>query len=360
MLNLGGPEKQEDVGNFLLRIFTDKDLNIFPFKDIVAPRFAKSRTSKIQDKYRQIGGGSPIKHWTEKQGQGMVDILDEISPESAPHKFYIGFRCANPLTVDSIEQMAKDGIERAIAFSQYPQYSCQTTGSGLNTIYRYYAKNPAPDNMIWSVIDRWPSHPGLIEAWAENIKKEILKFPESVQDEVVILFSAHSLPMSVIERGDPYPTEIADTVYSVMERLGNTHQYRLVWQSKVGPSSWLQPSTPDAMKALSRRGKKNILLVPISFTSDHIETLHELDIEYIKEYAPSVGIENIRRCESLNANLDFIQTLADIVKSHIDSKKSCSVQLGLRCPLCTNKTCQKTKRFFREQQLPLNISLLPS
>lgn len=354
MLNLGGPETQDDVHDFLLRLFMDKDLIPLPAQSILAPNIARRRTPKIQAQYGKIGGGSPIKRWTEAQGEGMIKILDEISPQSAPHKFYIGFRYAHPLTEDTIEQMADDGIEHAIAFTQYPQYSCSTTGSSLNAIYRYYANRGTPDNMIWSAIDRWPTHPGLIEVFVQNINKEIQKFPEDVQKDVIILFSAHSLPMSVVNRGDPYPLEVAATVQRVMEKLGHTHAYRLVWQSKVGPSKWLSPQTDDAIKGLAERGNKNILLVPIAFTSDHIETLFELDIEYAEEFAPTVGVENIRRCESLNDNPVFIQALADIVKNHIDSQSACSKQLGLRCPMCVNDTCGRAKRFFSDQQVKIN------
>lgn len=354
MLNLGGPEKQEDVHGFLLRLFSDKDLIPLPAQSRLAPFIAKRRTPSIQAQYAKIGGGSPIKRWTELQGQGMIDILDTISPESAPHKFYVGFRYANPLTEDTIEQMADDGIEHAIAFTQYPQYSCSTTGSSLNAIYRYYNQRHTPDNMTWSVIDRWPTHPGLVKAFVENIKNEILCFPKEDQDDVVILFSAHSLPLKVVNRGDPYPAEVAATVQRVVEGLGHSHAYRLVWQSKVGPLPWLSPQTDDAIKGLVERGRKNILLVPIAFTSDHIETLYELDMEYAEELGAEVGAKNIRRCASLNVNPIFIQALADIVKSHIDSQVCCSPQLSLRCPMCVNATCGPAKEFFMNQQNQLN------
>lgn len=171
--------------------------------------------------------------WTEKQGEGMIKLLDKISPQTAPHKFYIGFRYATPLTETAIEEMEKDGVERAIAFTQYPQYSCSTTGSSLNAIYRHYNQTGKTPAMKWSVIDRWCDHPSLIEAFAQNIKKEIAKFPEDKQNDVQLLFSAHSLPLSVVNRGDTYPSEVAVTVHKVMEKLNFSHPYRLVWQSKV-------------------------------------------------------------------------------------------------------------------------------
>uniref|UniRef100_A0A8P4K6Z9 Ferrochelatase n=1 Tax=Dicentrarchus labrax TaxID=13489 RepID=A0A8P4K6Z9_DICLA len=351
MLNMGGPEKLEDVHDFLLRLFMDTDLMKLPVQNKLGPFIAKRRTPKIQEQYSKIGGGSPIKHWTSMQGEGMVKLLDEMSPETAPHKFYIGFRYVNPLTEDAIEEMEKDGVERAVAFTQYPQYSCSTTGSSLNAIYRYYSNRGDRPKMNWSVIDRWPTHPLLVECFAEHISNELLKFPEGKRDDVVILFSAHSLPMAVVNRGDPYPQEVGATVQRVMERLGHCNPYRLVWQSRVGPMSWLGPQTDEVIKGLCERGKKNILLVPIAFTSDHIETLHELDIEYGQVLGEECGVENIRRAESLNGNPLFMKALADLVQSHLKSNQPCSRQLTLRCPLCTNPTCGETKAFFASQTL---------
>ncbi|XP_040054467.1 ferrochelatase, mitochondrial [Gasterosteus aculeatus] len=351
MLNMGGPEKLEDVHDFLLRLFLDTDLMKLPVQNTLGPLIAKRRTPKIQEQYSKIGGGSPIKHWTSMQGEGMVKLLDEMSPETAPHKFYIGFRYVQPLTEEAIEQMEKDGVERAVAFTQYPQYSCSTTGSSLNAIYRYYNNRGARPKMRWSVIDRWPTHPLLVECFADHVRNELLKFPDDKRDDVVLLFSAHSLPMAVVNRGDPYPQEVGATVQRVMETLGHCNPYRLVWQSRVGPMQWLGPQTDDVIKGLCERGKKNILLVPIAFTSDHIETLHELDIEYGQVLGEECGVENIRRAESLNGNPLFMKALADLVQSHLKSNQPCSRQLTLRCPLCTNPTCAETKAFFSSQTL---------
>lgn len=144
--------------------------------------------------------------------------------------------------------------------------------------------------MKWTSIDRWSTHPGLIEAFAANIKKELEKFPEDVRDDVVIMFSAHSLPMTVVNRGDTYPAEVAFTVNRVMEKLGNSHTYRLVWQSKVGPQEWLGPQTDESIEGFAKNKKLNLLLVPIAFTSDHIETLFELDLEYCAHLAKNVNL----------------------------------------------------------------------
>ncbi|ROL46799.1 Ferrochelatase, mitochondrial [Anabarilius grahami] len=390
MLNMGGPEKLEDVHDFLLRLFMDTDLMQLPVQNKLGPFIAKRRTPKIQEQYSRIGGGSPIKAWTTMQGEGMVKLLDEMCPETAPHKFYIGFRYVHPLTEEAIEQMEKDGVERAVAFTQYPQYSCSTTGSSLNAIYRYYNNRADRPKMRWSVIDRWPTHPLLVECFAEHVRNELEKFPVEKRDDVVILFSAHSLPLSVVNRGDPYPQEVGATVQRVMDRLSHCNPYRLVWQSKVGPMAWLGPQTDEVIKGLCQRGKKNLLLVPIAFTSDHIETLHELDIDSeesegedecvsqthavqsqetdpirsgdsllsdlldLCRFPPTLradcGVENIRRAESLNGNPLFFRALADLVQSHLKSNEPCSRQLTLRCPLCVNPTCGQTKAFFASQK----------
>ncbi|XP_046575841.1 LOW QUALITY PROTEIN: ferrochelatase, mitochondrial-like [Haliotis rubra] len=282
MLNLGGPEKTEDVHDFLLRLFLDKDLIPLPAQSKLAPYIAKRRTPSIQTQYRKIGGGSPIKRWTETQGQGMVDILDKISPETAPHKFYVGFRYANPLTEDAIEQMEEDGIERAVAFTQYPQYSCSTTGSSLNAIYRHYMTRRSPSNLVWSVIDRWPTHKGLVKVcllmlFAQNIRDEGLPdSSEEDRDDIVILFLLfHSLPLKVLSAHSPFPTTLLFTALKGKEGLHIGHMYRLVWQSKVGPLRWpLSPRQTQAIKAqVTKRQEELLLLVPhFAFTSHHIET----------------------------------------------------------------------------------------
>ncbi|OXB77170.1 UNVERIFIED_CONTAM: hypothetical protein H355_014741 [Colinus virginianus] len=342
MLNMGGPERLDDVHDFLLRLFLDRDLMTLPAQNKLAPFIAKRRTPRIQEQYSRIGGGSPIKKWTAVQGEGMVKLLDSMSPQTAPHKYYIGFRYVHPLTEEAIEEMEDDGIERAIAFTQYPQYSCSTTGSSLNAIYRYYNKKGKKPKMKWSIIDRWPTHPLLIQVQicAKLDGYTFLGRKSSVVDV-----------LKVVNRGDPYPQEVGATVQRVMEKLNHSNPYRLVWQSKVGPMPWLGPQTDETIKGLCQRGKKNMLLVPIAFTSDHIETLYELDIEYAQVLANECGVENIRRAESLNGNPLFSKALADLVCSHIQSNEICSKQLTLCCPLCVNPVCRETKAFFTNQQL---------
>ncbi|KJA19917.1 hypothetical protein HYPSUDRAFT_43805 [Hypholoma sublateritium FD-334 SS-4] len=347
MLNMGGPSTVAETHDFLLNLFMDGDLIPLPFQRFLAPVIARRRTPQIEKQYTDIGGGSPILHYTQLQGDGMAKLLDELHPETAPHKAYVAFRYARPLTEVTARQMKEDGVKRAIAFTQYPQYSCSTTGSSLNELFRK-RKSTELDTIEWSVIDRWGTHPGFIEAVAQNIEAALAKFPAETRSETVLLFSAHSLPMSVVNRGDPYILEVSASVNAVMQRLGNSNPFRLVWQSQVGPSAWMGMQTGEALKGLARLGKKQVVLVPIAFTSDHIETLYELDLEYTKE-AEELGVE-VHRAASLNDSPVFIRALADIATEHLRDCKAgkgpTSIQMSLRCPGCTNATCGQQKAWF--------------
>ncbi|KAK6198316.1 ATP-dependent DNA helicase II subunit 1 [Pestalotiopsis sp. IQ-011] len=355
-MNMGGPSTTGEVGDFLSRLFSDGDLiPLGRLQNYLGPLISKRRTPKIEKQYAEIGGGSPIRKWSEYQSEEMCKILDRISPETAPHKPYVAFRYADPLTEEMYNKLFEDGFGngkggRAVAFTQYPQYSCSTTGSSLNELWKWRQRlegKAGPGSIQWSVIDRWPVHPGLVEAFASNIEKTLLTYPEEQRSKVVLLFSAHSLPMSVVNRGDPYPAEVAATVYAVMQRLGFSNPYRLCWQSQVGPSAWLGPQTATSVEEYVHKGQKDLVLIPIAFTSDHIETLYELDLEVIGD---SGSPETVKRVESLNGNPIFIEALANIAKDHLDSGVHCSYQMGLRCPGCKSEKCAESKKYFASPQ----------
>ncbi|KAK5998246.1 Heme synthase [Cladobotryum mycophilum] len=362
-LNMGGPSTTNEVGDFLSRLFADGDLiPLGRLQSYLGPLISARRTPKIQKQYEAIGGGSPIRKWSEYQNAEMCKILDKISPETAPHKPYVAFRYADPLTEEMYNKLLEDGFGngkggRAVAFSQYPQYSCSTTGSSLNELWKWRhrlegkkASETGNGTISWSVIDRWPTHPGLIEAVSQLIEAKLAEYPEERRKDVILLFSAHSLPMSVVNRGDPYPGEVAATVHAVMQRLKFSNQYRLCWQSQVGPKAWLGPQTSHTVENYISKGQKDLVLIPIAFTSDHIETLYELDQEVIGE---SGHADTVKRVDSLNGSTVFIQGLADLAKSHLTSGQACSKQMGLRCPACTSERCAESKKFFASQQATL-------
>jgi ferrochelatase len=339
LMNLGGPETLEDVRPFLLELFADREIIQLPFQGFLGPFIAKRRTKGVQELYEGIGGGSPILHWTSVQGQGMVERLDELSPGTAPHRFYVAFRYIQPTSEDALRAMKADGIERAVAFTQYQQFSCATTGSSLNELWRAASRLGMTRDFTWSVIDRWPTHPGFIEVMAKKVREGLEKFPAEDRDDVLLLFSAHSLPLSIIDRGDPYPQEVGASVHEVMKAGGFPNRFLLAYQSEVGPVRWQGPSTEQVIKDLGAQGRKNVLVVGIAFTSDHIETLSEIDIEY-GELAHQVGIERFERAPAFNGDPDFQAAMADIVLAHLRSGEACSKQYGLRCPGCTNPQCR--------------------
>jgi protoporphyrin/coproporphyrin ferrochelatase len=339
MMNLGGPANLDEVEPFLLELFADREIIQLPFQRWLGPFIARRRTPKVKGLYANIGGGSPILRYTEAQGRGMVERLDRLSPETAPHQFYVAFRYAPPKSEDALRAMKADGVSRAVAFTQYPQFSCSTTGSSLNELWRAAGRTGLKGAFEWSIIDRWPVHDGFIEAMTETVREGLSRFAPADRDKVLLLFSAHSLPLDVIDRGDAYPQEVGASVQRVVERLGAPNRYLLAYQSDVGPVRWLGPSTEQVIRRLGARGEKNVLVVPIAFTSDHIETLSELDREY-GEVAHQVGITGYRRAPALNERPRFLDALADVVHRHLRSGERYSTQYPLNCAGCTNRQCR--------------------
>ncbi|OTF76301.1 ferrochelatase, mitochondrial-like protein, partial [Euroglyphus maynei] len=251
---------------------------------------------------------------------------------------------------------------RVIAFSQYAQYCCNTTGSSINQIAKYFQqqKQQKPSFHL-SFIDRWPTQPGLIQTFTELIRNEIKQFPvnsgsvAAADDEIILLFTAHSLPLNSVNIGDTYPMEVSATVMEVMKLLEFRYPFRLVWQSKVGPVPWQAPATDDVIKGYIRKGYRNILLIPISFINEHIETLHELDIEYCKELIGEIDFDKripltIRRCPTPNDHPLFIDGIVRLIDEHLDSGIDISPQLLTKCPLCENKVCHNTRVWLQELQ----------
>lgn len=320
-LNMGGPSKISEVYDFLLRLFSDGEIiPLGRFQDTIAKFIAYRRTPTIEHHYKEIGGGSPIRKWSEYQNAEACKILDKLSPSTAPHKPFIGFRYANPLMEETYKKILDQGITRAVAFSQYPQYSISTSASSFNELKKLQKELDPEESVEWSTIERWPTHPGLVKAFANHIKDALAKFPKEDRDKVVIVFSAHSIPLDFVNGGDTYPAEVASTVHAVMQQLQFSNPYRLAWQSQVGPKAWLGPKTDKTVTTLdSREDTKGIVLVPIAFTSDHIETLHELDIELMETLKHP---ERVKRAESLNGDPVFIEALADIVATHLDPARN--------------------------------------
>ena len=356
MMNMGGPSTPDvaTAGAFLHRLFTDNDIIEMGggwVQKNVGAFIAKRRAPKVAEQYEQIGG-SPIRKWTEQQGEAMCRLLDETRPESAPHKPYIAFRYADPLTEETLTKMKADGVKRVVAFSQFPQWSCTTTGSSMNELWRTVKELGMGDDFEWSIIDRWADHPGFIASVQERIAEGMEQFDVADRSKVTILFSAHGVPMKVVAKGDHYVPEVCATVKSVMnawgsharsgatEGLESPNKYILAWQSKVGYLPWMAPSTSESIEALGKRGTRHVLVVPVAFTSDHVETLYEIAMEY-KEEAEEHGITHFKWTEGLNGSATFAQALRDIVAEHLDGDELYSSQYKMKCLGCTKPLCRQ-------------------
>lgn len=309
LLNLGGPDSLNAVKPFLYNLFSDRSIiRLGPsfMQKLLARVISSTRAKTVKKYYEKIGGRSPILEITNQQAKALQNSLNSTSNSNITFKVYVGMRYWHPLIEETVRRINKDGIKKLIAIPLYPQYSITTSGSSINTL-KNNIKN-YPIELI--TISSWYDHPVYIEALTGLIKAGLKKFNEtSIINNTIVLFSAHSLPKRFIDEGDPYLDHIMETIKLITKNLDI--KWNVSFQSKSGPVKWLEPSTEDMIIELSKKGIKNILVVPISFVSDHIETLFEIDILY-KELANKYGIKLIRT-ESLNTNINFIKALQDIV-----------------------------------------------
>ncbi|KAM0940765.1 putative protoporphyrin ferrochelatase [Dioscorea sansibarensis] len=316
LLNLGGPETLDDVQPFLFNLFADPDIIRLPrmFRFLQKPLaqfISVVRAPKSKEGYASIGGGSPLRQITDAQAEELRKALCE---KNAPAKVYVGMRYWHPFTEEAIEQIKRDGITKLVVLPLYPQFSISTSGSSLRLLEGIFRNDEYLVNMQHTVIPSWYQREGYIKAMANLIEKELEKFDNP--DKVMIFFSAHGVPLAYVEEaGDPYKAEMEECVDLIMEELekrGITNGYTLAYQSRVGPVEWLRPYTDETIVELGQKGLKSLLAVPISFVSEHIETLEEIDVEY-KELALSSGIEKWGRVPALGCEPTFISDLADAV-----------------------------------------------
>lgn len=315
LLNLGGPDSLETVRPFLFNLFSDREIiRLGPsfMQKPLAYLISTVRHKKTEGYYRLIGGKSPIFDITDKQARALEEALN-VSPltshGSRPFRVFIGMRYWRPSIEAAVPEIFHQGIRRVIALGLYPHYSIATTGSSFSKMNEVVSRFP----MEVFTISSWHDHPLYIESLVEKIQRgmDFFHSQEGVRkDNVHVLFSAHSLPKKFIEEGDPYVEQIKGTINEITKRA--KIKWDLSYQSKSGPVEWLEPSTEEMIKELAVRGVKNLLVVPISFVSDHIETLYEIDILY-KDMAKSLGMR-LERAESLNTSPLFISALAEIVK----------------------------------------------
>jgi protoporphyrin/coproporphyrin ferrochelatase len=314
LFQLGGPDSLGNVEPFLRNLFCDPD--IIPMGPLgflrrpLAKYIARKRSVPVAVKYGQIGRRSPIGILTERQRVRLVEALSSyVEPVAAT-----AMRYWKPLTEDAVTAIRGAGkLDELVLLPLYPHYSYATTLSSLKEWRRVYG--PARAELPERTIESFYGHPLYIEALTLNIGKMLRQFPDS--EKVHLVFSAHGLPMSLVEKGDPYPKQIAETVRLVNELgpkrwAGWPAQHTLCFQSRVGPAKWLEPSFVETLEKLGHAGAKEMLVVPISFVTEHIETLHEINIEGRAD-ALKAGISSYRMMPAVGDSPLFIGALKDLV-----------------------------------------------
>lgn len=305
LFNIGGPDSLEAVEPFLFNLFSDHDIFKIPFgQKLFAKIMSSLRAPQVKEKYKQIGGKSPLNEWTEIQRSMLHEELQKVV---ANVEVYTAMRYWNPSIEAVAEKISAVPFDKIALVPLYPHYSITTTGSAFNAWRTVYRGDTGRLKYVHDYFD----HPKYISALNERMDESILRFPKEVRGDIQIVFSAHGTPESLAKKGDPYPKQIKKTVECVMEVRNFSHEYHLCFQSKVGPAKWLKPSTAEMIKTLAAKKKRQLLVVPISFVSDHIETLFELDIEY-RIIANKVDIENYMVMNGLNNSKIFVAALKEI------------------------------------------------
>jgi ferrochelatase len=333
LLNLGGPDSLEAVRPFLYNLFSDREIiQLGPpvMQKPLAWLIAAIRSKKTGKLYSLIGGKSPIADLTKAQAIALEETLNapfESHHSTLKFKVYVAMRYWHPFIEDVVAAISREGIRKIIGLSLYPQFSVATSGSTLSK----FKEVSALYGMETSCISSWHNHPLYIEALVDVIRKGLESFSRKptpplppfaegekggIADDIHILFSAHSLPQKIIDQGDPYVDQTRETIGEITKRI--SVPWHLCYQSKSGPVKWLEPSTDEKLEELAGKGVRNVLIVPISFVSDHIETLYEIDILY-HHMAEKLGI-HLRRTDSLNTHPLFIEALRDMVAKSLEDK----------------------------------------
>jgi len=320
LLQLGGPENLEAVAPFLRNLFSDHDLIPLPGGPVgqrmLAWLIAALRAPRVRGYYRRIGGGSPLRRITELQGRNLEAELERRARargESRHFPVAVAMRSWHPFTDEALDRLAD--AEALVALPLFPQFSAATTGSSLKELERVRGRRG--DRRPLAVIEHWHDDPGYLDALASRVRQAVGRLSPAGREQALILWTAHGLPQSFVERGDPYVGHIEATMAGAMSRLADLGlPHRLSYQSRTGPLRWTGPGTDEVLREEAARGRRAVVMVPVSFVSDHIETLYEIDLLF-RERAERFGITEYVRSESFNEGDDLTSVLARLVEERM-------------------------------------------
>lgn len=310
LFNLGGPDSLEAVEPFLANLFNDRDIFKLPFQKHLSKFIAKKRAPKVIKEYELIGGSSPIGCWTELQARMLKQKLSSVNINSDVH---IAMRYWHPLTDSAAKNIEEGGYDKVVLLPLYPHFSVSTTGSSFNEWKRVFKG----DEKKLVYVNDYYENEKYAAAINQRIDEGLLQFTEEIRKDVQLVFSAHGTPVSYVKKGDPYSHQIKKTIALVMNQRNFSHSHHECFQSKVGPVKWLEPATDKMIEELAANGKKHLLIIPISFVSDHVETSFELNIEY-RHIAEKAGIENYIVMTGLNDSQLFVDALAELVEKALN------------------------------------------
>ncbi|HUE83047.1 MAG TPA: ferrochelatase [Pyrinomonadaceae bacterium] len=308
LLNFGGPWTLSDVKPFLYRLFSNPAVLVgvpAPFRQILAFMIAQIKGPSSIKIYKSIGRGSPQLKWTAIQTAGLGRLLPKDS-----HRVEMAMRSAEPSIERALALLQNWGADQLVLLPLFPHFSTTTTGTCFTEV------RAALRRLQWAPVihevDSWPDHPEYARLLRRSVDEAIARAEEErygSKEPIHILFSAHSLPLKIVKLGDPYPRDIERTIAAVTRDLN--HPWSLTFQSRNGKLPWLEPYLEDELKRLGREGVKRAIIVPISFVSDHVETLFELD-QWYADLAKTHGITHYYRARCFNGDPEFPRVLHSI------------------------------------------------
>lgn len=316
LLQLGGPDSLASVEPFLYNLFCDPDIidipGAFLFRKSLARLISSKRAPKVQELYKRIGNGSPILKQTKLQAEA---LRQSLSLQGYTVDVHIAMRYWHPLTEAAVSAVVASKPDRIILLPLYPHYCKATTGSSVNEWKRVAKKLHLPE-IPTALVEQYYEHPLYIEALVRRISTAINRVPQSDRSKLQLVFSAHGTPMKLVRDGDPYSHHIRKTYERVIERGKFGLRHTLCFQSKVGPQKWLTPSLVGTIDRLGHEGATHLLVIPIAFVTDHIETLSEINIE-ARDEAKKLGVQYYDMMPALLTEPNFINCLTDLVVTKI-------------------------------------------
>jgi protoporphyrin/coproporphyrin ferrochelatase len=345
LFQLGGPDSLEAIEPFLYNLFMDPDIINFPGAFLARKPLAKfissRRSMKVAENYKQIGGKSPILDLTQRQASALESVLRLQNIDGC---VFIAMRYWHPMTNEVVQKIKADGFQKVILLPLYPQFSQATTRSSMNEWNRQMQKQKL--SIQTRFICCFPSQPLFIEAFVENINLALARFHKVTSSDIDLIFSAHGVPLSYIKHGDPYQLQIEETVRCIVECGKWNSPHTLCYQSKVGPMKWLKPSLIETVEHLAGKGRKHLLVIPIAFVTDHIETLHEINID-VRRHAIALGLQQFELTPALNDHPKFIQCLAELVQAQLVSdvhSNTCETLWNKKRTRAKPKMCPRIKQ----------------